>query len=179
MCLHAKCTRFTSKRYRLLILRSERSNRQSRRRHLCPVWQIARLLPGDEMICADFLECPYGRQQAGSPPALADPLLRIPPCRSAGDLLVGRRGQGSVMSRPSRRHHSRPKKSADTARPRSVRSATPANSSARSLRCQIRGRMRDLQVDHTRFRSHSGPDSEENLITLCARRPEEIHQNKH
>jgi 5-methylcytosine-specific restriction endonuclease McrA len=34
-------------------------------------------------------------------------------------------------------------------------------------RCQACGAMSNLQVHHQDFRSHSGPDSEENLITLC------------
>ena len=35
-------------------------------------------------------------------------------------------------------------------------------------RCQVCGSMRNLEVHHIQFRSHSGPDSEQNLITLCA-----------
>ena len=34
-------------------------------------------------------------------------------------------------------------------------------------RCQACGAMSDLEVHHKQFRSHSGHDSEENLITLC------------
>jgi ATP-dependent DNA helicase RecQ len=34
-------------------------------------------------------------------------------------------------------------------------------------RCQSCGTMSNLEVHHIRFRSHSGDDSEENLITLC------------
>jgi len=34
-------------------------------------------------------------------------------------------------------------------------------------RCQACGSMQNLQVHHQRFRSHSGADTEENLITLC------------
>jgi 5-methylcytosine-specific restriction endonuclease McrA len=34
-------------------------------------------------------------------------------------------------------------------------------------RCQFCGSMNNLEVHHQRFRSHSGPDQEENLITLC------------
>ena len=36
-------------------------------------------------------------------------------------------------------------------------------------RCQSCGTMSNLEVHHKQFRSHTGPDSEENLITLCAR----------
>jgi 5-methylcytosine-specific restriction endonuclease McrA len=34
-------------------------------------------------------------------------------------------------------------------------------------RCQLCGVMANLEVHHREFRSHSGRDSEENLITLC------------
>jgi 5-methylcytosine-specific restriction endonuclease McrA len=36
-----------------------------------------------------------------------------------------------------------------------------------SWRCQSCGRCRDLQVHHKQFRSRSGEDRAENLITLC------------
>jgi 5-methylcytosine-specific restriction endonuclease McrA len=36
-----------------------------------------------------------------------------------------------------------------------------------SWRCRFCGTMSDLEVHHREFRSHSGSDSEENLITLC------------
>jgi len=35
-------------------------------------------------------------------------------------------------------------------------------------RCQSCGTMSNLEVHHQAFRSRSGDDSEENLITLCA-----------
>ena len=35
-------------------------------------------------------------------------------------------------------------------------------------RCQFCGTMSNLEIHHKQFRSHSGEDSEENLITLCA-----------
>jgi len=34
-------------------------------------------------------------------------------------------------------------------------------------RCRACGTMSNLEVHHTEFRSHSGTDSDENLITLC------------
>jgi 5-methylcytosine-specific restriction endonuclease McrA len=34
-------------------------------------------------------------------------------------------------------------------------------------RCQSCGTMANLEVHHRKFRSHSGADLEENLITLC------------
>ncbi len=35
-------------------------------------------------------------------------------------------------------------------------------------RCQSCGTMSNLEIHHKQFRSHSGHDSEENLITLCS-----------
>jgi ATP-dependent DNA helicase RecQ len=42
-------------------------------------------------------------------------------------------------------------------------------------RCQSCGTMSNLEVHHQQFRSHSGQDSEENLITLCS----ECHASVH
>jgi len=44
-------------------------------------------------------------------------------------------------------------------------------------RCQYCGTMSNLEVHHQQFRSHSGDDSEENLITLCAACHAVAHQN--
>ena len=42
-------------------------------------------------------------------------------------------------------------------------------------RCQSCGAMSNLEVHHQEFRSHSGPDSEENLITLCSACHARVH----
>jgi 5-methylcytosine-specific restriction endonuclease McrA len=42
-------------------------------------------------------------------------------------------------------------------------------------RCQSCGTMSSLEVHHRKFRSHSGADSEENLITLCAACHARVH----
>lgn len=42
-------------------------------------------------------------------------------------------------------------------------------------RCQNCGGRERLQVHHKQFRSHSGDDSEENLITLCATCHSSLH----
>jgi 5-methylcytosine-specific restriction endonuclease McrA len=42
-------------------------------------------------------------------------------------------------------------------------------------RCQSCGAMSNLEVHHKEFRSHSGDDSEENLITLCCRCHVTVH----
>jgi 5-methylcytosine-specific restriction endonuclease McrA len=44
-----------------------------------------------------------------------------------------------------------------------------------SWRCQFCGAMTNLEVHHREFRSHSGADSEENLITLCV----DCHRRAH
>ena len=45
-----------------------------------------------------------------------------------------------------------------------------------SWRCQSCGTMTHLEVHHREFRSHSGADSEENLITLCAACHARVHR---
>jgi 5-methylcytosine-specific restriction endonuclease McrA len=42
-------------------------------------------------------------------------------------------------------------------------------------RCQSCGTMSHLEVHHREFRSHSGSDSEENLITLCTTCHARVH----
>ena len=43
-------------------------------------------------------------------------------------------------------------------------------------RCQSCGNISNLEVHHKTFRSQSGDDSEENLITLCAECHAAIHK---
>jgi 5-methylcytosine-specific restriction endonuclease McrA len=43
-------------------------------------------------------------------------------------------------------------------------------------RCQYCGGRQNLHVHHLRARSQQGEDTEENLITLCARCHESIHR---
>jgi 5-methylcytosine-specific restriction endonuclease McrA len=45
-------------------------------------------------------------------------------------------------------------------------------------RCQSCGAMSNLEIHHKEFRSHSGYDSEENLITLCTRCHAGVHHNQ-
>jgi 5-methylcytosine-specific restriction endonuclease McrA len=42
-------------------------------------------------------------------------------------------------------------------------------------RYQACGAMSNLEVHHQEFRSHSGQDSEDNLITLCAKCHASVH----
>jgi 5-methylcytosine-specific restriction endonuclease McrA len=43
-------------------------------------------------------------------------------------------------------------------------------------RCQACGAMSNLEVHHRQFRSHSGDDSELNLITLCKACHASVHR---
>ena len=43
-------------------------------------------------------------------------------------------------------------------------------------RCQSCGTMSNLEAHHREFRSHSGDDSEENLITLCTACHARLHR---
>jgi len=43
-------------------------------------------------------------------------------------------------------------------------------------RCQSCGTMSNLEIHHREFRSHSGDDSEQNLISLCTKCHARIHQ---
>ena len=43
-------------------------------------------------------------------------------------------------------------------------------------RCQCCGTMSNLEVHHREFRSHSGADSKENLITLCTAYHARMHR---
>ena len=45
-------------------------------------------------------------------------------------------------------------------------------------RCQACGSMSNLEVHHKELRSHSGDDSEENLITLCSTCHSAAHQRR-
>jgi 5-methylcytosine-specific restriction endonuclease McrA len=42
-------------------------------------------------------------------------------------------------------------------------------------RCQFCGSMTNLDVHHQQFRSHSGEDSDVNLVTLCKKCHEQVH----
>ena len=42
-------------------------------------------------------------------------------------------------------------------------------------RCQLCGSMTNLEVHHQQFRSQSGADSEDNLITLCTDCHSSVH----
>ena len=45
-------------------------------------------------------------------------------------------------------------------------------------RCQFCGSMKNLEVHHQRFRSHSGEDVADNLITACTECHSSLHVGK-
>ena len=45
-------------------------------------------------------------------------------------------------------------------------------------RCQACGSMQNLEVHHMQFRSHSGSDTKQNLITLCFACHGRFHNDK-
>ena len=45
-------------------------------------------------------------------------------------------------------------------------------------RCQSCGKSSSLEIHHKEFRSHSGHDSEENLITLCTLCHTSVHRQR-
>lgn len=45
-----------------------------------------------------------------------------------------------------------------------------------SWRCQNCGSMQNLEVHHQQFRSRSGSDEEQNLVTLCAKCHKQLHR---
>jgi 5-methylcytosine-specific restriction endonuclease McrA len=45
-------------------------------------------------------------------------------------------------------------------------------------RCQFCGTMSSLEVHHKEFRSHSGADTEANLITLCTACHSRLHRHQ-
>jgi len=47
-----------------------------------------------------------------------------------------------------------------------------------SWRCQVCGSMTNLEVHHKQFRSHSGEDQEDNLITLCFNCHSSLHRSR-
>jgi 5-methylcytosine-specific restriction endonuclease McrA len=46
-------------------------------------------------------------------------------------------------------------------------------------RCQSCGTLSNLEVHHKQFRSHSGDDSEQNLITVCSGCHSSLHNSGH
>ena len=69
-----------------------------------------------------------------------------------------------------------PKKPRVQLEPQSYRELHRAVMQRDGWRCQFCGGMQQLQVHHIQFRSRSGSDTEENLITLCADCHGRVHQ---
>ena len=114
-----------------------------------------------EMICADFLA---GAQMDGSDPDIllnSIPLLQVP-ARSATRCLSLRGQPEGLMNKVSC-------KSLRLKLDLDIYCELHRQVLARDRwRCQICGAMQHLQVHHLEFRSQSGGDEEENLISPCA-----------
>ena len=130
--------------------------------------QVPRLLPGDD-LCRFYRRGQPGRQPSGDPTAFALPLLQVPAQSTAGSLSLRDQPEGFMKK---------------------VRSQKPATQTGYDelprtecqvlerdgWRCQTCGSMQHLQVHHLKFRSHSGCDEEQNLITLCTECHEQVHR---
>jgi hypothetical protein len=114
-----------------------------------------------EMICADFLAGANLRPRRSRFAAVFDDeVLQIP----------ARRAAAGISWRPQRRGIMSPMRPD----PPGLRLDSVSYERLRQQvlrrdgwRCQSCGAMSNLEVHHKEFRSHSGHDSDENLITLC------------
>jgi 5-methylcytosine-specific restriction endonuclease McrA len=70
----------------------------------------------------------------------------------------------------------RPKRSRVRLDPESYRQLCREVLQRDGWRCQSCGGLENLQMHHKEFRSRSGDDSEDNLITLCARCHRSFHR---
>jgi hypothetical protein len=122
-----------------------------------------------EMICADFLAGAH--LDGGDPEILLNSISRyykfLPgeqqqafPRKVAGESVV------RMMS---------PKTASSRLDPSSYESLRQQILRRDGWRCQSCGSMSNLEVHHREFRSHSGTDSEENLITLCTACHARVH----
>jgi len=118
-----------------------------------------RLLSGDDLRRLHRGRTP-GQRQPGGPAQLHLPLLQVLARRTAAGLPRDPAGEG-ILS---------------TIGPKSPRcgwTLCPTKRLSQQIlrrdnwRCQSCGALSNLEVHHREFRSHSGRDSEENLITLC------------
>jgi hypothetical protein len=123
-----------------------------------------------EMICADFLAgANLDNGDSGDAAVLDDEILQASTRRSAGGFPgeLGRERTMSSTNSNSTRLRLDPE-SYEILRQRVLHRD--------GWRCQSCGTMSNLEVHHQQFRSHSGHDSEENLITLCSACHGKVHQ---
>ena len=123
-----------------------------------------------EMICADFLA--GANLDNGDPETLLFSMTRF------FKFLPGEQRQAFLgsLEREGIMSSIGPKSASLRLDPASYESLRQQVLRRDGWRCQSCGTMTNLEVHHKQFRSHSGDDSEENLITLCAPCHHEIHQ---
>src|ERR1039457_7101042 len=122
--------------------------------------QISRLLSGDD-LCRLPCRSALGQWRPGDPAQLDLPILQV----------LARRTAAGFPRKPAREgvlRMIRPKAAPSRLDPLSYENLREQILRRDGWRCQSCGTMSNLEVHHREFRSHSGEDSEENLITLCS-----------
>ena len=124
-----------------------------------------------EMICADFLA--GANLENENPEVLlqsALTVLQVPPRRREADISAPRERESIVNQiRPKQ-----PRLRLDSELYEQLRNEVLRRD---GWRCQSCGAMSNLEVHHKEFRSQSGDDSEQNLITLCAVCHDAVHHS--
>jgi hypothetical protein len=122
-----------------------------------------------EMICADFLAGANLEWRPGDAAIFDDQILQVFARRAEAGISWKSQREG-LMTTPG------PKPSRlrlDSVSYERLRQQVLRRD---GWRCQLCGTMSSLEVHHRQFRSHSGPDYEENLITLCNHCHADIHR---
>ena len=121
-----------------------------------------------EMICADFLAGASLDGPRPEVPQYALDFLSIPDRRATR----GIRGDVECLRTMNQSHG---KSTPLRLEPENYAKLREQTLQRDSWRCQLCGSMRNLEVHHRQFRSRSGGDKEDNLITLCTNCHSSIH----
>ena len=130
---------------------------------------IPGLLPGDDLRRLPR-RSQFGQPESRNPVVFDDEVLQVSAAPASASVPAGRPSRGIMNSiRPKQRR---------------LRLDAEAYQQLchqvlqRDGGCQACGSMQHLQVHHKQFRSHSGDDSKENLIALCERCHNLVHDNR-
>ena len=122
--------------------------------------QIPRLLPGDDLRGLPG-GSESGERKSRGPFAVGLTIFQVPSRRREADILASRHRESVVnWVRPKP-----PRLRLDSELYEQLRNQVLRRD---GFRCQLCGTKSNLEVHHKEFRSHSGDDSEQNLITLCS-----------
>jgi 5-methylcytosine-specific restriction endonuclease McrA len=122
------------------------------------------------MICADFLA--GANLDSGEPDVLLSAIsrfIRIPSGRAEAGIRRSCHAAGSMNQNLIRHMSVR----LDDREYQELREQVLRRD---GWRCQFCGSITNLEVHHQQFRSHSGSDQEENLITLCSGCHSSLHR---